>query len=111
MSYPLVPDLLTAVAGPLLELERRILESMPAVERWFRLQRQDHEPPFYGAVDPRNAGDKLTPVETNLFPGGFNNLSEQMLPGAVQAASFELERTSHLPPPRAVRAPEPALAG
>jgi glutamate--cysteine ligase len=27
------------------------------------------------SVDLRNAGFKLAPVDTNLFPGGFNNLN------------------------------------
>ncbi|MBP9717805.1 glutamate--cysteine ligase [Candidatus Gracilibacteria bacterium] len=30
--------------------------------------------PLYASVDIRNAGYKLAPVDTNLFPGGFNNL-------------------------------------
>ena len=46
-------------------------------------------PAFYGSVDLRNAGYKLAPVDMNLFPGGFNNLSEEMLPAAVQAAGTE----------------------
>ena len=89
---PAVPHLLTAQTGPLLQLEQRILESLPAIERWFRLQWQDHTPPFYGSVDLRNAGFKLAPVDMNLFPGGFNNLSEQMLPAAVQAAQTAIDR-------------------
>jgi len=92
VSNPTVPNLATAVSGPLLELERRILDSMPAIERWFRLQWQDHTPPFYGSVDLRNAAFKLAPVDMNLFPGGFNNLSEEMLPCAVQAAQNAIER-------------------
>jgi len=93
VSNPTIPNLATAVSGPLLELERRILDSLPAIERWFRLQWQDHTPPFYGSVDLRNAGFKLAPVDMNLFPGGFNNLSEEMLPCAVQAAQVAIERT------------------
>ena len=92
MSPSALPHLLTAQSGPLLELEQRILDSLPAIERWFRLQWQDHTPPFYGSVDLRNAGYKLAPVDMNLFPGGFNNLSEQMLPAAVQAAQSAIDR-------------------
>jgi glutamate--cysteine ligase len=92
MSHPAVPHLVTAQSGPLLELEQRILDEMPTIERWFRLQWQDHTPPFYGSVDLRNAGYKLAPVDMNLFPGGFNNLSEEMLPAAVQAAGNAIER-------------------
>ena len=69
----MVPHLITALTGPINELEQRVLESMPAIERWFRLEWMEHTPPFYTSVDLRNAGFKLAPVDTNLFPGGFNN--------------------------------------
>ena len=78
--------------GPINELEQRILDSMPAIERWFRLEWMEHTPPFYSSVDVRNAGFKLAPVDTNLFPGGWNNLTPQMLPLAVQAAMAAIEK-------------------
>jgi len=83
---------LAASAGPVLEFERRILDSVPEIEHWFRTKWQEHTPPFYTSVDLRNAGFKLAPVDTNLFPGGFNNLSEEALPCAVQAAQVAVER-------------------
>jgi glutamate--cysteine ligase len=88
----MVPHLLTALTGPINELEQRILESLPAIERWFRLEWMEHTPPFYTAVDVRNAGFKLAPVDTTLFPGGFNNLTAEMLPLAVQAAMAAIEK-------------------
>jgi len=88
----MVPHLITALTGPINELEQRILESMPAIERWFRLEWMEHTPPFYSSVDVRNAGFKLAPVDTNLFPGGWNNLTPEMLPLAVQAAMAAIEK-------------------
>ena len=88
----MVPHLITALTGPTNELEQRILESLPAIERWFRLEWMEHTPPFYTSVDVRNAGFKLAPVDTNLFPGGFNNLTSEMLPLAVQAAMAAIEK-------------------
>ncbi len=88
----MVPHLITALTGPINELEQRILESMPAIERWFRLEWMEHTPPFYTSVDVRNAGFKLAPVDTNLFPAGWNNLTEEMLPLAVQAAMAAIEK-------------------
>ena len=88
----MVPHLITALNGPINELEARILESMPATERWFRLEWMEHTPTFYASVDLRNAGFKLAPVDTNLFPGGFNHLTPQMLPQAVQAAMAAIEK-------------------
>ena len=88
----MVPHLVTALNGPLLDLEKKILEATPAIERWFRLEWQEHTPPFYCSVDLRNSGFKLAPVDTNLFPGGFNNLAPEMLPLAVQAAMAAIEK-------------------
>jgi glutamate--cysteine ligase len=88
----MVPHLATALSGPLLDLEKKILEATPAIERWFRLEWQEHTPPFYCSVDLRNAGYKLAPVDTNLFPGGFNNLSTEMLPLTVQAAMAAIDK-------------------
>jgi len=88
----MVPHLVTALNGPLLDLERKILDATPAIERWFRLEWQEHTPPFYCSVDLRNAGFKLAPVDTNLFPGGFNNLPLEVLPLAVQAAMASIEK-------------------
>jgi len=88
----MVPHLTTALTSPINELEARILESMPAIERWFRLEWMEHTPPFYTSVDLRNAGYKLAPVDTNLFPSSFNHLAAEMLPLAVQAAMAAIEK-------------------
>jgi glutamate--cysteine ligase len=88
----MVPHLVTALNGPLLELEQRILDATPAIERWFRLEWQEHTPPFYASVDLRNAGFKLAPVDTNLFPGAFHCLPQEVLPLAVQAAMAAIEK-------------------
>jgi len=87
-----VPHLTTALNGPLLELEQRVLDSSTSIERWFRLRWQAHEPPFYCSVDLRNSGFKLAPVDTNLYPGGFNNLSAAFMPLAVQAATAAIAK-------------------
>jgi len=88
----MVPHLVTALTGPINELEQRILESMPAIERWFRLEWMEHTPAFYASADIRNAGFKLAPVASSLFPGGFANLTPEMLPLAVQAAMAAIEK-------------------
>lgn len=88
----MVPHLTTALSGPLLELERRFLEAETRIERWLRSQWHEHTPPFYASVDLRNAGFKLAPVDTNLFPGGFNNLNPAFLPLCVHAAQTAIEK-------------------
>ncbi len=88
----MVPHLVTALTGPINELEQRVLDSMPAIERWFRLEWMEHTPPFYCSVDIRNAGFKLAPVDTNLYPSGWQNLTPAMMPLAVQAAMAAIEK-------------------
>lgn len=88
----MVPHLTTALSGPLLEIEKRVLDAMPAIEHWFRSQWHEHSVPFYCSVDLRNAGFKLAPVDTNLFPGGFNNLNPQFLSLCVLAAQAAVEK-------------------
>ena len=88
----MVPRLTTLLVGPLQDLERRILDRMPDIERWLRTKWQEHAVPFYTSVDLRNAGFKLAPVDTNLFPGGFNNLNPVLQPLCVQAVQTAVER-------------------
>jgi glutamate--cysteine ligase len=88
----MIPHLTTALTGPLLALERRFLDSMPTIEHWLRTQWLEHASPFYASVDLRNSGFKLAPVDTNLFPGGFNNLNPEFLPLCVQAMQIAVEK-------------------
>ena len=88
----MVPHLTTALTGPLQTLEKQILEAMPAIEHWFRQQWQEHSVPFYTSVDLRNSGFKLAPVDTNLFPGGFNNLRPEFQPLCIQAVMTAVEK-------------------
>lgn len=88
----MVPHLTTALNGPLLTLEKRMLEAMPKIEHWFRSQWLEYASPFYASVDLRNSGFKLAPVDTNLFPGGFNNLNPEFLSLSVQAAQVAVEK-------------------
>ncbi len=88
----MVPHLITALNGPINELEQRLLDATPVIERWFRLEWMEHTPPVYCAVDIRNAGFKLAPVDTNLYPDGWHNLSPDTLPLAVQAAQAAIEK-------------------
>ncbi len=88
----MVPRLNTALSGPLKQVEESIITQQDKIEQWFRSQWQTTPPTFYASVDLRNAGYKIAPVDTNLFPGGFNNLSEQMEALAVHAIRSATER-------------------
>src|ERR671925_1341426 len=86
-----VPRLETALTGPPGPIETQLLESKPVIEDWFQTRWQETPPPFYASVDLRNAGFKIAPVDTNLFPAGFNNLNREFLPLCIQAAQAALE--------------------
>ncbi|MDN5836410.1 MAG: glutamate--cysteine ligase [Nitrosospira sp.] len=87
-----VPHLAAGLSGPILDLERCIIDAMSAIEHWLRGQWQEHAVPFYCSVDLRNSGFKLAPVDTNLFPGGFNNLNPEFMPLCVQAMMAAVEK-------------------
>ena len=88
----MVPHLVTALSGPLLALEEKFLSANAPIERWFRFEWQERTPPFYCAVDLCNAGYKLAPLRSDLFPNCFNHLAEEMLPLAIQAAVSAIEK-------------------
>jgi len=85
-----VPHLTTAHSGPLFHIEKILLNQVATIESWFRLKWRETPPPLTSSVDLRHAGFKLAPVDTNLFPAGFNNLNPDFLPLCVQAAQSAL---------------------
>ncbi len=85
-----VPHLTTAHAGPLHPIEAVILSHVTTIEAWFRTCWQDTPAPITSSVDLRHAGFKIAPVDTNLFPAGFNNLNRDFFPLCIQAAQSVL---------------------
>lgn len=84
MIYP-APNLTTSHDGPLLPIEAHILQEVVTIESWFRDQWSKTPAPLMSSVDLRHAGFKLAPVDTNLFPAGYNNLNPAFIPLCVQA--------------------------
>ena len=89
----IVPHLTTALTGPLQNLERIILNNQTTIESWFRNAWRDIQVPFYASVDIRNSGYKIAPVDTNLFPSGFNNLNSSFESLCIHAAQMAIEHT------------------
>ena len=90
-----VPHLTTAHSGPLDHIEQVILDQVAKIETWFRQKWKETPAPLTSSVDLRHAGFKLAPVDTNLFPAGFNNLNPEFLPLCVQAAQSALVEYIH----------------
>lgn len=88
-----VPHLTTASSEPLHELEQLIVNHQVKIEIWFRQQWQITPAPITTSVDLRNSGYKISPVDTNLFPAGFNNLNRDFLPLCIQAAQAVVAET------------------
>jgi len=55
------------------------------IERWLGQKRAEAPPYLYNSVDLRHSGVRLAPVDTNLYPAGFNTLSAA---AAVRASRF-----------------------
>lgn len=93
MNSAPVPHLTTALTGPLHQIERHLVDHQADIESWFRNQWRQTPAPFYASVDLRNAGYKLAPVDTNLFPAGFNNLNPAFEALCIQAVQLAVERS------------------
>lgn len=62
------------------------------VTAWMDARRMESGAPIYSSVDLRHAGFKLAPVDTNLFPAGFNKLSNAARTRASYYAKARFER-------------------
>ena len=86
------PQLNASLCGELLDLESKIIKNSDLVEHWFREMFFSNPPPFYSSVDLRNSCFKISPIDTNLFPAGFNNIGEKDRRCVVQAFMAAIER-------------------
>lgn len=85
-----VPNFTTAQTGPLFPIEAHIIQEVETIESWFREEWSKTPAPLMSSVDLRHAGFKLAPVDTNLFPAGYNNLNPDFIPLCVQALQSAL---------------------
>lgn len=75
--------------SPILDVFRQLFATRAEeIAEWIATRRNAMGAPFYSSVDIRHAGFKLAPVDTNLFPAGFNKLST-----AAQRRAAERFRT------------------
>jgi len=86
-----VPHLTTALTGPFQDLEQQMLDNQILIESWFRNAWRETQAPFYASVDLRNARYKIAPVDTNLFPAGFNNLNPSFEALCIHAVQMAIE--------------------
>ena len=58
------------------DLNLKILQNKDRLDSWINSQIDKVFIPLYTSVDLRISQHKIAPVDTNVFPAGFNNLSE-----------------------------------
>src|SRR4051812_29735668 len=51
-------------------------------------------PPFYCSIDLRDSGYKIVPVDSNLYPAGFNNICPEDLRAAPPVFRAQIEAIS-----------------
>ena len=68
-----------------------IIDHHQEIEGWFRNQWLKYPAPFYSSIDIRNSGFKISPVDTNLFPAGFNNLNKDFESLYITAVKHSLD--------------------
>jgi glutamate--cysteine ligase len=73
-------------------IREQLKQQQAAIEAWFQAQWANISPPFYTSVDLRDNGIKLAPVDVNLFPAGFNNLTPEDQADAAQQVAHLLQQ-------------------
>lgn len=77
------------------EINRILLNKEKVIEDWYQSKLLSVNPCFYASIDLRFSGQKLAPVDTNLFPAGFNNISSNAIQHASILAKNHLEKLGY----------------
>jgi glutamate--cysteine ligase len=65
-------------------LENFALQNKAKIREWVSQKMEGKKMPFYSSCDVRYSGFKVTQVDANCFPAGFNNLNLQAFTNAVR---------------------------
>ena len=74
------------------KIAAQIKANQKLVLEWQRAQAEKTPLPFYSSVDLRDSGHKIVPVDSNLYPAGFNNICPDDLRSAPQVLKANLDR-------------------
>lgn len=61
-------------------LQDLIIRKGSEINDWISHEYGASKPLLFSSVDIRDSGRKVVPVDTNIFPGGFNNINKEDLP-------------------------------
>ena len=76
------------------ELANRIFEKQVEVDAWLEKQNAKAPSPPYTSIDLRDSGFKMSPVDSNIFPAGFNNICVDDWDLAAETFEKVLTRTN-----------------
>ncbi|MBI2083653.1 MAG: glutamate--cysteine ligase [Deltaproteobacteria bacterium] len=74
------------------EIVAKIRTKGPELEEWIQGRQGVAPPPVTLSTDIRNAGFKISVVDTNIYPAGFNNLCETFSENASKAFARYFEK-------------------
>lgn len=74
------------------ELAEKILRHRKQIVEWQDMQAKLAPPPFYCSIDLRDAGYKIAPVDSNLYPAGFNNICPEDMRSAPAILKRQIEK-------------------
>ena len=76
-------------------LHQKIVDHYDQVQTWFQQKSQGRVFPFYSSFDLRDSSAKVSPVDANLFPAGFNNICAVDKDRAIPLFSAYLKENFH----------------
>jgi glutamate--cysteine ligase len=79
-------------------IHTQIVRKLGPLEEWFHNRHQGLSFPFYSSFDIRDSGNKVVPVDANIFPAGFNNICRVDRESSVDLARIYL--AAHYPEAR-----------
>jgi glutamate--cysteine ligase len=72
-------------------LAERIQKNQKQIWDWHMSHARLAPPPVYCSIDLRDSGHKIVPVDSNLYPAGFNNICPDDLRAAPHVMRAQLE--------------------
>ena len=69
-----------------------IAKNLNKIDEWIKKKKEISKPPFYTSTDIRVSENKVVAVDTNIFPAGFNNLSNYFLKKSAKNIKMYIEK-------------------
>jgi glutamate--cysteine ligase len=83
-------------------LAERIHLNRSALSEWYSKKARISPPPFYCSIDLRDSGHKIVPVDSNLYPAGFNNICPEDLRNAPPILRAQLDTITENSKPKPI---------